>query len=51
MNGAISPLYHMPSWLTQGLIFTYPTDEEFLLTKLETLRDFGEICEQYSEAT
>jgi len=41
----------MPSWLTQGLTFTYPTDEKFLLTKLDTLRDLGEICEQFTEAT
>jgi len=45
---------HSPTCLRglhKAFTFTYLTDEEFLLTKLETLRDFGEICEQYTEAT
>jgi len=42
---------HSPTCLRglhKAFTFTYLTDEEFLLTKLETLRDFGEICEQYT---
>ena len=51
MNGPISPPPTCLRGLHKAFTFTYLTDEEFLLTKLETLRDFGEICEQYTEAT